>query len=146
MYASLEEARDLYATTCCHPPEEFKPSKEHIENLKTLASYLESLPEDYSEFDILAYFINKNGEPIELRFYEVNVCKTAACAIGHGPLAGIEASDTDYTWTEYAQRVFGTDELTTVEGMYMFSFDNEDGHIPAAKRIREVLDSLLSFN
>lgn len=62
-------------------------------NLIKLATYLESLPEDYGHFNmgtfldegdnfdaIVAYALNNGG---------VHQCGTAACAVGHGPAAGV---------------------------------------------------------
>ena len=112
---------------------DFSPTDEQVMNLETLASYLERLPDDYAGFDISTY-------------HQVSASGTVACSIGHGPIAGIERGYPLYAgmgdYSAYARKVFGTDEFQTKEGVYMFSIDNENGHIPAAKRIREVLTSL----
>lgn len=38
-------------------------------------------------------------------------CGTVACAVGHGPGAGIAPMADDCTWQRYAARVFGADRL-----------------------------------
>ena len=65
---------------------------------------------------------------------------TSACAIGHGPQAGIEISDDDLSWPGYARRVFGTDEMSSEEGHYMFDLNNGGNHLDAAERIRSVIN------
>lgn len=75
--------------------------KKHRENLEKLAAYLEALPEDYQDFD-MSIFSGNNSEPT------VNPCGSAACAVGHGPNAGIRPY-ADATWEAYACRVFGVE-------------------------------------
>lgn len=119
-------------------------TNEHRENLNTLATYLESLPEDYSHFDMGDYFIHNEcliyQPSYATRIIQDCECGTVACAIGHGILAGIPAT-LEENWYDYGLRAFGVsieDEL----GKFMFSgvwnvLDNT-AH-GAAKRIRYIL-------
>jgi hypothetical protein len=120
---------------------------EHRENLDKLASYLESLPADYDHFNIRAYFALSNFDgypeqpcPKEVlnMSYKVTDCGTVACAIGHGPAAGIPLANNDHDWSIYSKRVFGRDEVLGY-GRYMFNISNEGDHYDAANRIREIL-------
>ena len=62
------------------------------ENLEKLASYLENLPEDYQHFGMRSY-LNPTDLSALIKYAEqnggVHTCGTAACAVGHGPAAGI---------------------------------------------------------
>lgn len=70
-------------------------------NLAKLADYLEGLPEDYQHFDMYDYvgahsdavtnYARKNGG--------VAQCGTVACAVGHGPAAGILFRKDEF-WTD----------------------------------------------
>lgn len=127
------------------------------ENLTKLAEYLEQLPVDYPHFDMLRYetfddfsdLVNyvRNG-----RDDTVWVCGTVACAVGHGPSAGILFTDNEMDdgvprWGVYAER-FSTDWR---ERGWMFTGLANDGwwwnwrtldntHRGAAARIRFLLD------
>lgn len=70
-------------------------------NLEKLATYLEALPDDYTEFDMSVFSEEDECKPV------VKTCGSAACAIGHGPVAGIHAYASDIGWSGYAKRVFG---------------------------------------
>jgi hypothetical protein len=62
------------------------------ENLGKLASYLEGLPEDYQHFEMASWTGDADGEAIvnyALHNGGVPSCGTVACAVGHGPAAGI---------------------------------------------------------
>lgn len=60
----------------------------HRENLAKLAAYLESLPADYSHFRMSVYYTPDHHDWNDERDSFVP-CGTAACAVGHGPAAGI---------------------------------------------------------
>lgn len=85
-------------------------------NLEKLAVYLEGLPTNYDQFD-MAYVIKdcREGDVVSyaLRNGGVSSCGTAACALGHGPAAGVFVPghmiiDRKYVaWSEYA-RLFGS--------------------------------------
>jgi hypothetical protein len=65
---------------------------ENRANLEKLATYLEGLPADYSHFNMALYLAaNSRDAAIEyaLRNGGVPSCGTVACAVGHGPAAGI---------------------------------------------------------
>ena len=97
----------------------------HIANLETLRDFLKSNNIPPPQFDIRYYLNNKEmltplldkhdksySEIIDKmqmasnapKYY--NECGTTACAVGHGPLAGIPAMDTE-DWNDYCFRVFG---------------------------------------
>ena len=83
--------------------------KKHRDNLLKLADYLATLPDDYEQFDMTEYMAERDGTYWEaLNIYERSkpVCGTVACAVGHGPAAGIRVYD-DVDWSDYADRVFG---------------------------------------
>lgn len=75
------------------------------DNLAQLADYLDALPPDYDRFWMDVYCIG---------------CGTVACALGHGPAAGIGAPSEDpysivrapiFSWPRYCeQHFFGPDE------------------------------------
>jgi len=109
------------------------------ENLEKLASYLEELPEDYEHFGMSSYFKNNNGVIFYVdRSPLAGECGTVACAVGHGPAAGIEPSGHE-NWVGYARRAF---DLSTSQERWCFSGawavidDTPQG---AAKRIRYML-------
>lgn len=62
-------------------------SETHEQNLRKLAAYLLALPEGYE------------------RFHMASFCGTSACALGHGPDAGIPRQSDD--WMRYAAESFG---------------------------------------
>lgn len=91
----------------------------NTENLKKLATYLLQLPEDYKHFSMTSYFEFFRGEMFyaSLETNEVisdpnaiNECRTVACALGHGPVAGIYTPDKIYDdWEDYCIEEFGFD-------------------------------------
>ncbi len=125
-------------------------------NLNKLADYLDTLPANYQHFDMAIYYgydkqvAKDEGEPDEVYYIHSITpedadckpssfaCGSAACAVGHGPSAGIKPRTDDYTWSDYAFRVFGT-KLSTPAGGYMFGPDNPNCHFQAASRIRNFL-------
>lgn len=119
----------------------FNPTPYQRDNLKTLADYLISLPADYDHFDINTYFRTRELKHVSAKArLDYNECGSAACAIGHGPAAGIPFLPEDHgIWSRYANRVFGTSEIGSPEGQHMFGMDNENTAHSAAQRIYEVL-------
>lgn len=112
------------------------------ENLEKLASYLEGLPADYDHFEMATYFRQDRrtiNDPLQAPL--AGACGTVACAIGHGPAAGIPAEETAMEgWEDYSDRVF---ELSCNEETWCFSscwrwVDNTPHG--AAKRIRYMLE------
>ena len=118
----------------------FDPTAEQRANLAKLADHLDGLPRRYKHFNITTYASeDQHDMPIQPLDLEDTPCGTAACAIGHGPWAGIPVIETDWSWPHYARRVFGTDDCQTDEGEFMFGVDNPNGPRRAAARIRKVL-------
>jgi hypothetical protein len=78
----------------------------HKANLLKLAAYLDTLPDDYERFDMYEYMKDEDGDVVWITTQNKPTCGTVACAIGHGPSAGVRVyGDTD--WGDYADRVFG---------------------------------------
>lgn len=69
-------------------------------NLLTLADYLDQLPEDYGKFDMERFHSRRTGPTTDIP------CGAVACAIGHGPAAGIAPVHDDKGWFTYSRRVF----------------------------------------
>ena len=111
----------------------------HKANLLKLADYLETLPDDYERFHMAEYMVARKGgywETFGPDEQPKPVCGTVACAVGHGPSAGIRLYG-DLDWTDYAERVFGP--ITMDDFKYMFGsewscYDNTPKG--AASRIR----------
>ncbi len=110
---------------------------EHIANLEKLATFLESDQIPPPRFDIASY-INADSafklvlnEEQQERFAYADTalsrnacillegenmtvyssCGTTACAVGHGPLAGIPTLPNE-SWTDYEERVFGVSQIS----------------------------------
>jgi hypothetical protein len=129
----------------------------NTENLLTLASYLDTLPDDYERF-CMSYFLNTlDPEEVEepallekMHNYQLHnggvPCGTVACAVGHGPAAGLlmtedEANDLTGVWVHYAERVFGMDRFNR-EFYFLFGAnwtDYDNTPKGAAARIRYVV-------
>ena len=119
------------------------------ENLAKLADFLERLPADYEHFDMRDYVI----APVEpkstgLRQIMHGECGTTACALGHGPAAGIIPTgvelkpDGHIHWVNYAHRFVERshdDDWYELFGSHWA--DKPGGNTPAAAaaRIREYL-------
>jgi hypothetical protein len=122
--------------------------------LEKLAAYLEGLPKRYRHFDmgeymgdcdlgaVIDYALNNGG---------VQKCGTVACAVGHGPAAGIlvpkrlvtKGSFAPVSWNAYSELFVGN---LALDPDYRFSwlfegdwelYDNT--HYGAAARIRYLL-------
>jgi hypothetical protein len=115
---------------------------EQRSNLLKLAHHLAALENTYSHFHMGFYFLAQADDTVadwRLRegidedgldnMFEVKVqensfearigqCGAVACAIGHGPLAGIPESSDDCDWDDYAVRVFGVDASRS--GSFLF--------------------------
>lgn len=115
--------------------------KKHRENLLKLADYLDTLPDDYKQFDMSEYMLVRDGdgdywETLDPYERSKPVCGTVACAVGHGPAAGIRLYG-DLDWTDYAERVFGKmrcDDFQYMFGPEWLCYDNTPKG--AASRIR----------
>lgn len=119
-------------------------TEEHRANLDKLAAYLESLPEDYDRLK-MAQFVTIDHSWAAYSYspqfgaerFKTD-CTTCACALGHGPAAGLPVDDYDRDWNDYSSRVFGVHPAHII-GRYMFDANWPDDHFAAAARIREVL-------
>ena len=123
-------------------------------NLLLLATYLEALPADYDHFDMSEYVANEelDGDDdtqdeylvaLPIGTVDLNVCGTVACAVGHGPNAGVKARQADYDWDIYALRVFGT-LRRSVAFRYLFGWewvDTDNTPAGATQRIHTFLAS-----
>jgi hypothetical protein len=124
-------------------------------NLAKLADYLESLPKGYRHFDMMSFLEErkraKRGAVVEYVRSNggVNQCGTVACAVGHGPAAGVLFYRRELTldgdnnlaphWEVYTARFvprFGR-EFSWAFGADWYGTDNH--HWGAAARIRHLL-------
>ena len=88
----------------------------HKSNLRKLADYLIALPIDYQNFDMkrwlfVPYAVIDQNEPSIVHSLMQHHCNTVACAVGHGPLAGIKPIRKHEDWANYANRCFGDLDL-----------------------------------
>jgi hypothetical protein len=131
-----------------------KLTKAQRANLDKLATYLEGLPEDYAHFEMSDYIVGGEKEDVARYALEnggVNACGAVACAIGHGPAAGVLVNPKDIErdrygvyvdWEGYARTNFGCRTDTTRRNWWMFAGDwsGVDNHPHgAAARIRYIL-------
>lgn len=87
----------------------------HIENLMMLANYLQQLPDDYEHFSMIDYvLVDDDVEDMlpdtvlpedVISLNVVQHCGTTACALGHGPYAGVSAAG-HQGWLNYAEDNF----------------------------------------
>jgi hypothetical protein len=135
--------------------------QEHRANLLTLAEYLESLPVDYDHFSMFAFADHKGqcelpdqADVLAADKPEVFLsnCGTVACAVGHGPAAGLEPIDSefvhwkgavdDFDWDSYCDRVFGASGSALFEFLFSGKWTPIDNHhYGAAARIRYFLET-----
>lgn len=132
------------------------------DNLLVLAAYLSALPEDYDDFNMAVFFTDRSLErvdvPVEQNYGRhnggVGNCGAIACAVGHGPSAGLYVPETCFTisgridWLEYADHMFikgyareyGLTQRRAFEWMFGggWSYIDNTPH-GAAKRIRWLL-------
>lgn len=129
------------------------------QRLEKLATYLESLPEDYQHFSMSSYLDafggddNKAEAEYARRNGGVPSCGTSACAVGHGPAAGVYMPPRMITkhpwngmfridWDEYSRLFTGEEQTCMPRWEWMFSGDWDEidpHHWGAAARIRYVL-------
>lgn len=123
-------------------------------NLQKLADYLSAIPENYEQFSMGTFYADDHGGhlPLDLvKKLDHVPCGTIACAVGHGPSAGIPIIDEDESWTSYAeralippnepQRVYAFDWMFA--GRWEYTDDTPQG---AAKRIEYYLEHGLPDN
>ena len=127
-------------------------TEEQRANLLKLAEFLEGLPFDYNHFDMSTYASHSGCDVVidrperEVAFRPkafFKHCGTVACAIGHGPAAGIKvrnnANRLGIDWLNYGKRAFGVSS-----DIYYFLFAGiwpavDPHHWGAAARIRYIL-------
>jgi len=120
-------------------------TQEQLTNLATLAVYLEKLPIDYQHFRMSTYYSGSNDEEYVV-CEEPMTCGSVACAVGHGPAAGICAPYPDIGWNDYAGLFTGNIYASTESNAcYNWCFSGrwamiDDTHRGAAARIRYLLD------
>ncbi len=110
------------------------------ENLAKLAAYLAKLPDDYEKFNMWVYFSGR-AEGTYMT-HGGTMCGTAACAVGHGPAAGIKSPVYD-SWNDYCLQAFCI-ETQTPEFEWLFGGSwNQVDNTPkgAAARIRYYLEN-----
>lgn len=127
----------------------YELTEENKSNLKKLADYLSALPEEYSHFDMETFYrriIIDHYEKYNFKNFDdgtyLNECGTVACALGHGPAAGIEVGDST-NWYAYGLKFI--EENSSNEQVWGFLFSVEWVKIDntpqgAAKRIYWILD------
>lgn len=120
--------------------------KKHRDNLLKLADYLDKLPDDYEHFDMAEYMMTRDEDypdnewTISINERSKPACGTVACAVGHGPAAGIRIYG-DHDWESYADRVFG--DMSHDDFTYMFGsswVDTDNTPKGAAARIRTLVE------
>lgn len=136
-------------------------SDSQLANLKTLANYLLSLPADYKKFDMSNYAeINYRKQisfsDFHMREYQSafcfpdvsnneNECGTSACAVGHGPAAGIPVGNAQ-KWSQYCITNFIDNESNaTTSNMWDWCFSARWGNFDnsvhgAARRILYMIE------
>lgn len=136
------------------------------ENLERLAAYLEALPKSYRHFDMGTFMRHDGEHELDPKLDDQGVmvkdpqrflsdCGTVACAVGHGPAAGIPLGrtfvdrhttawsglkSTTIDWDGYSGRNFAPH----FESAWQWMFGGDWGSIDntaqgAAARIRYVL-------
>ena len=118
-------------------------------NLDKLATYLEGLPEDYQHFDMLSWLRSCGDDAAVIAYVRknggVDKCGTAACAVGHGPAAGVLFRTDDLfcgdpDWPAYCRRFVPSrrsSEFYWAFGSAWKYYDNH--HWGAAARVRFLL-------
>lgn len=117
--------------------------------LEKLAAYLEGLPKDYLGFEMRTFFRSEDQSEVDYALHNGGLkCGTVACALGHGPAAGIlfpEELVRDPwwpSWNDYASLFVGEGLEENPHYMWLFFDDWEKAdNTPrgAAARIRYLL-------
>lgn len=114
----------------------------NIKNLTKLADYLDALPDDYDHFEMSEFFLGPSNTG-----YTDFSCGTVACAIGHGPAAGLPLTPADLDsvnkprWGAYSEWVTGVAVLSR-EWDWLFSaawWEYDNTPKGAAARIRYLI-------
>ena len=126
----------------------------HRANLEKLATYLEKLPKSYEHFDMKLYHSEDIYDGFDRPLSE---CGAVACALGHGPIAGIPLED-EHTlvyderesgrqllgvrWATYGRDSFTAGRSPVWHWLFDGQWDrNQPTHRDAAARIWYFLDN-----
>lgn len=122
----------------------------HRANLKKLADYLMTLPEDYANFDMASYFCEDGfaDEKMLIEGSSINQCGTSACAVGHAQDAGltltVDMTDCTVNWRQTSIDLFGLSSSLSYGGWnWCFAAEwetTDNSPQGAAKRIYWFLD------
>lgn len=114
-------------------------------NLAKLGLYLRGLPADYERFAMRVFYDAPGAIVSRPEFTRAGAyghpCGTVACAVGHGPAAGVPPRDYVESWACYGAWAFTEDDL---QFDFLFSGDwqwSDDTPRGAAARIALLLDS-----
>lgn len=115
----------------------------NIENLTTLHNFLMSVSP--AQFDMATFATMEEDEDVPLHAHE---CKTAGCAVGWAPAAGLPIIETDTDWAQYSERVFG---MKTSSPAWQWCFAGpwawvDNTPAGAAKRIRHLINEGIPGN
>lgn len=120
--------------------------------LDKLATYLEGLPADYEHFGMKSWLRPKSWDEFDsvVRYARENggvaSCGTAACAVGHGPAAGVLVPsrhvENDYVdWSGYSTMFVPSADGVEFTWLFASKWCGVDNHhYGAAARIRYLLD------
>lgn len=109
----------------------------HIANLEHLSKYLSKLEAGKDQCGGVEFKMDKWCSSAEDPRNTEYICGTAACAVGHGPAAGIFPGPTTSSWFEYCTEEF----CPTGTPLFRFMFGPDHVNCPnaAARRINYVL-------
>ena len=112
---------------------------QQVLNLARLADYLRGLPEDYEDFGMTQFMADRHGREVDVGVIQ-NSCGTVACAVGHGPAAGIQPLPGERQWWDYSYRAFVNGDHPLWEYLFSSGWDRiDDTHHGAAARIAYAL-------
>jgi hypothetical protein len=104
---------------------------QQVSNLIKLAVYLRTLPADYRQFSMTFFYWDPGKDPSLIgdladmdQLNQRHPCGTVACAVGHGPAAGVPRVSGERDWNKYMKRAFGGDNVKAIYGA-LFSADWE---------------------
>ena len=98
---------------------------EQVLNLVKLARRLRALPENYERFGMRMFYMPKKYEYRPPATAERVECGTVACAVGHGPSAGVQGR-LDESWSAYAKRCFTDGESRIFLWLFSGMWDHYD--------------------
>lgn len=110
----------------------------NIANLITLCEFLPTVPQ--AQFDMRTYASMEEDYDLPIDAHE---CKTAGCAVGWAPAAGLPYNcEWDRDWMEYSERVF---DMKAGDPAWLWCFSAYWGYVDntaagAAKRIKHLIN------